>query len=422
MVKASALYIVIIIALVIGVLCSALIVEAYFYKMQYQKKFRYEALQNNLSSGINILLNTGDTSYLYEKTFSLFNGTADSVSLKKIPWGLYDIGIVEAFIQRDTIYKTFSFANTVDSAKWAALYIIDEDRLLSLSGKTTIRGDAYIPKTGVKAAYVDNRAYQGDKRLIIGHTHFSEKKLPDLFSGRLDQLNSMYAEPHENDSALFKKDTIRQSFLLSTRFINFKKQVQTIKNINLNGNIVLLSDTAIIIDSSAVLNNILIFAKSISVKTGFHGTCQLFATDSIAVDHNCRFNYPSCLGVLRFSKVNATATQAKIVIGANCNIEGTIFTYEKTETALKPMIDLAKYVKIKGQVYSQGILKLKDSVEVDGSIFSSRFLYQSSLTLFENYLINIRIDSKALSPYYLTGDLLPVASKNKKILQWLEAN
>ena len=85
------------------------------------------------------------------------------------------------------------------------------------------------------------------------------------------------------------------------------------------------------------------------------------------------------------------------------------------------MIDLGKGVKITGQVYSQGIIRTKDSVEVDGSVFTSQFLYQNSFTLFQNYLINITMNSKALSSYYLTGDLMPVAGKKKKVLQWLEA-
>jgi hypothetical protein len=57
MLKASALYLVIVITLVIGVICSSLIVVAYFYREQYQRAFRYDALQNNLNSGINILIN-----------------------------------------------------------------------------------------------------------------------------------------------------------------------------------------------------------------------------------------------------------------------------------------------------------------------------------------------------------------------------
>jgi hypothetical protein len=421
MLKASALYIVIIIALVIAVLCSSLIVAAYFYKMQYQKKIRYDQLENNLESGINLLIANTDTSYVNGKTFSLFNNETDSVSLKRMFWGVYDIGGSKAFSQKDTLYKTFSIANTIDSTKWAALYLIDEDRPFSLSGKTTIRGDAYIPKAGVQQAYVDGKSYEGDKRLIIGARHVSEKTLPPLAENRLKLFDDFFHQDPIGDSSLLKKDSVQGSFLNPTRFVNFKKDVKTIEHIYLSGNIVLFSDTTITIDSAAALKNILVFAKAIVVKSGFKGNCQLFATDAIRVDSNCRFNYPSCLGVLRFQSSIVTS-QAKITLGNNTDFSGIVFTYEKTENALKPLIDVGKNVKLVGQVYSQGILELKDNAEMDGSVFTSRFLYKNSFTLFENYLINTTINSKALSPYYLTGELLPVASKKKKVLQWLEAN
>ncbi|CAN5254030.1 hypothetical protein BH09BAC6_BH09BAC6_30040 [soil metagenome] len=421
MLKASALYIVIIIALVIALLCSSLIVAAYYYKIEYQQKFRYDHLQNNVSSGVNILLASQDTSYTSGKTFSLFNNDADSVSLKRISWGIFDIGISRAFIQKDTLYKTFSIANAIDSTKWAALYIIDEDRPISLSGKTTVRGDAYIPKAGVTTAYVANEAYKGDKRLIVGTKHNSERKLPILNKERLEQFQRLLNRTYTNDSGILKKDSLNQSFLSETRYANFKNKAQTIQNIHLSNNIILLSDTTITIDSTATLNNVLIFARSIVVKSGFKGNCQLFARDSIRVERNCRFDYPSCIGILRF-KINKKDSQEKIVIGEKSIFNGSVFTYEESENKLKPLIDLGKNVKIYGQVYSHGICTYADKVEVKGSLFTSRFLYQSSFSIFENYLINIQLDSKLLSHYYLSSDLFPGASKNKKTLQWLEAN
>lgn len=421
MLKASALYIVIIIALVIGLICSSLIVAAYYYKIEYQKKFRYDHLENNVQSGINILLAGADTSYTQQKTFSLFGGDADSVSLKKLSWGLYDVGAVKAMIQKDTLYQTFSIANAIDSTQWAAIYLVDEDRPFSLSGKTTIRGDAYIPKAGVQEAYIDNKAYDGDKRLIIGKKHTSAKTLPALNNARLNILKSFFSQNLMGDSTLSKIDSLQQSFLFATRVFNFKKQVQTLSNIRLGGNIILRSDTAIIIDSTAVLHNILIFAKSITVKNGFHGNCQLFATDSIFVEDRCHFDYPSALGVLR-SQSAATNTQEKITLGANDYFGGIIFNYEKAENKLKPSVSIGKHTQICGQIYSQGMLELKDSTEVDGSVFTNLFYYRNAFTLFENYLINTTINAKAISPYYLTGDLLPVAEKKKKVLQWLEAH
>lgn len=409
---------VIVIALVIGILCSSLIVVAYFYKSGYQKKFRYDQLQNNLNSGINILLASPDSAYNPQTTFSLFNRDADSVSIQKSIWGIYDLCTVKAFIQKDTLFKTFLIANAVDSARWATIYLADEDRPVSVSGKTAITGNVFIPKAGIQSAYIDNKAYSGDKRIVIGIKHTSENKLPALDTLRLKLLDKNFSA---DGGPLTDKDTINQSFLKSARVFDFKNMVQTLDHIRLNGNILLHSDTTLIIDGTASLSNVLVFARSIIVKDGFRGNPQLFATDSISIGKNCHFTYPSCLGVIRL-RTPKIISQTKITLGENTTFSGLIFTYESNPGAMKPMIRLNKNDTIRGQIYSQDALAFKDQVVVDGSVFTKRFLYQNSFTLYENYLINATFNSKALSPYYLASPITPVASKTKEILQWLEGN
>jgi hypothetical protein len=422
MLKASALYMVIVITLVIGVICSALIVTAYLYKTRYQAKFRSDQLQNNLNSGVTILLNTRDSIYKEGRTFSLFDGDADSVSLKKTNWGIFDICSASAFSGRDTLYKVFSLANSIDSAKWAALYLIDEDRPVSVSGNTLIRGNAFIPKAGIRTAYVDNKAYTGNPDIINGKTSDSERKLPQLYEARLEQLKKQLTQSPPPGDLPSGTDSISRSFLKPTLTYSFGKQVKTIGHISLGGNIILYSDTTLIIDSTARLSNVMVFAKGVSVKSGFRGSCQLFASDSISVERDCHFSYPSSLGILRFSTGNTVGLPAKLDIGERSACEGLIFSYQKDEKQLPPVISLGKEAKIRGQVYSMGILNLRSGVFISGSVFTKRFLYQSEFTRYENYLINVSIDSRSLSPYYLSTDLAPVAGKPQKILQWLEAN
>jgi hypothetical protein len=418
MIKASALYIVIVIALVIGVLCSALIVTAYYYKVQYQKKFRYDRLQTNLSSGIHILLGTATSTYAKEQVIDLYQDGQDSVSLKTIPWGLYTIGLCKSLIQKDTLFKAFTIANTIDSAKWAALYLIDEDRPLSVSGQTQIRGNVFIPKGGVREAYVDGKAYTGDKRLVTGQKHNSERTLPVLQTDRLAYLSQF--KTNFTDTVLPHTDSLSTSYFAPTRVISFKMKPETLSHIKLSGNMVLYSDTLIVIDGTCTLQNIIVYAKSIHVNEGFHGTCQLFATDSITIEKNSILDYPSCLGVLRYQ--NDKHTQGKITIGENCKVTGAVFTYEKEKSTLQTLIDLGKNVKVYGQVYVQGLVRFNKGGDIKGSLFTNRFLYQSSYTTYENYLINTSLDMKGLSSYYLSSPLFPVCAKKQKVLQWLESN
>ena len=416
MLKASALYIAIIVALVIGILCSALIATAYFYKAQYQLKFRYDRLQNNIGSGIHILLHNSDSAYRTPQSLALFREGTDSVSLQKYPWGVFDIGIVKAFIQHDTLYRVFSIASSLDSARWTALYLIDEDRPLSLSGKTTLRGDARLPKAGVKTAYVDNQSYTGDQQLVQGHIRDSERQLPTLMQQRLTLLGRLFRPPLTQDRGLLNSPAADRPFRLPTAVTRISN---TLHNIRLSGNIILYSDTTLVIDSTASLHNVIVVAKAIHINSGFHGNCQLYATDSISVERDCHFSYPSCLGIFRDTSAVISFPE-KISLGENSSLEGLIFTYEKQQGKLPPFIGLGKNVMISGQVYSQGVLSLKDGVDIRGNVMTARFLYQNGFTAYENYLINVRIDATALSPYYLSSPLSPLAGTSQHILQWLE--
>lgn len=114
--------------------------------------------------------------------------------------------------------------------------------------------------------------------------------------------------------------------------------------------------------------------------------------------------------------------QLVIKVGTGTTFRGIIFTYQDNNTGIPPMIIVEKAVKIYGQVYSQGNLLFRDNAYIYGSIFTRHFLYQTSFFAYDNYLVNIKIDSKALPAAYLTSSLIPVAAKHKKVLQWLEGN
>ena len=418
MIKASALYIVIIIAFTIAVLCSSMIVSAYYYRLQYQKKFRKDILYNNIESGVNVILTSDSNTYYNERIKDLYQSGYDSISLKVTPWGVYDIGVVRAFIQGDTLSKAFSMAYCIDSTRWSSIYLSDEERPLQLSGHTKIIGTAFLPKAGVNEAFVEGKSYEGDKRLIIGKKKESKAKLPSLSASRLKYLSNIKQSLFNADTILPTVRNYTNSFLSSAKIYHFKSKSTLVKDINLKGNIVLFSNSLIVLDSSSTLDNVLVFAKGIVVKSGFKGRCQLFATDSVSIGKNCNFTYPSTVGVLKLN--NSEIYQSKIVIKEGSMFNGILFTSESKKSDLQTLIDIGKKVRIKGQVFAQGLIRLKDSVEVKGNISANRFIYETNNTMFENYLVNAVIDEKSLSAHYLTSSLFWASSGKKRILQWME--
>lgn len=420
MLKASSLYIVLIISFVIAMICSSLIAAAYFYKLSCQKKFRYDRLQNNLQSGINLLLSEREGALSGTEKIGLFDTDMDSVITMQLPWGVFDVGSARAFIQGDTLQKSFMLAKSIDSAKWSALYLIDEDRPLSVSGQTSIRGNVRIPKAGIRAAYVNNQAYKGDPKFVDGHIYNSERIIPALENKRLGQLTTQLSGNPEALPFPFHDSLVENSFFEPARCLKMDGPFR-LKNVRLKGNIILYSDTTLYIDSTAKLSHILVFARSVVIGSGFKGNCQIFASDSVTVGKGAVFTYPSCIGLLP-APGPRMGMPPRISMGEGTRFDGLLFSYEKEKATLPTIIYLGKGSRITGQLYNTGTVALKDSVQINGSITCRKFLYQTDFTAYENFLINVRISAKALSPYYLTSDLLPVAKKRKKVLLWLEGS
>lgn len=411
MVKASALYIVIIVSLLIAIFSASLISTAYFYRLEYQKYKRYNKLSANLNSGIAILLSDGFKQYGQDNFTDLFGEQSDSVLLRKERWGVYDLNLVKSFVLADTLKKSFLSGKDIGKDQ-SCLWLSDEDRPLSVSGSTRITGDAFLPKSGIKQAYVEGKPYDG-KKTVYGSVKTSEKELPALDENILRELQSYLAS---NDNAFTDAipDSSFNSFFNPAQIIKFHGG--TIGAVSLSGKIILVSDTIVTIPSDALLNDIQLYAPSIIVEEGFKGICQLFAADSIHIGNNCIFNYPSCLGVL---KQDTASTQSKIDLGKGTVFSGIIFSYEKQRSDLQTLISLGKNSQVKGEVYATGFVKMDKPVKIQGKVSCNRFIIQTPTSLYENYLIDIEINRKKRSKYYLGSTLFPMKQLQNAILKWL---
>lgn len=412
MLKASALYLVVVIALIIAVFCASLITVAAFYRQEHQKGSRYAKLSVNLESGQALILSSEYQLYDQDDRLDLFGDGNDSVLLRKEHWGLFDLGMVSAFAQIDTLRQSFLIGLDVYD-DLSAVYLADEDRPLSVSGKTQIVGTAELPKAGIKQAYVDGRPYEG-KELVKGAIRESGRSLPVLNKKLILQLQQLLQDSSEND--LVGADSVHHSFFLTPKKIRIPRENSLIKG-SYSGKIMLLCDTVLTIKKEAKLNDVLVFAPGIVIEKGFRGSCQLFATDSIVSNGSVLFDYPSVLGVL--SK-GMGGSQPKIALGDNSLFSGILFTYEANRSDLQTQVSLGKNSKVVGEIHASGFIKLQKPVTIEGKVACTRFIIQTPSTLYENYLIDIIINRNKRSSYYLTSSLLNSTSKNQRVLTWLK--
>lgn len=412
MVKASTLYIVVIISLLIAVISASLLTIAFFYRLEVQKKTRLDRLLLNEYSGTEILLSEGFKDDDKEQVMDLFGDQKDSVVLRKEFWGVYELGMVKAFQLKDTLKRSFMIgAAFLDPS---LLYLADEDRPLSLSGNTQLTGDAELPKSGLKQAYVDGKPYEG-KELIKGKIKESGRALPSLNEKRLEEIEKIF---NPQTTLAFKvQDSITNSFFNPVQLYQLEPDQQEISDMTLRGKVILVSDTIITIAATTILEDVQIYAPAIIVAHGFKGSCQLFARDSIIIGKDCTFNYPSFAGVF---KPEDGKIQSKIDVGEGVVFSGLLLSYEKQTSDLQTRISLGKKSEVNGEVFATGYIKLEKGATVHGKAYAKRFIMQTPATLYENYLIDITLNRKLLSKYYLSSTVFKRSRPEQKILKWLK--
>ncbi|TCD05842.1 hypothetical protein EZ449_15365 [Pedobacter frigidisoli] len=384
------------------------------YRSGYLKELRMGRILRNLESGIEMQLLEKPGNGYGNHSIDLYGDGADSITISRSHWGIYDLAQVWSFVSTDSIAKSMLIGldNHQDST---AIYLSDEDRPLSVSGDTRIKGVAFVPKSGIRKAYVESRPYSGVE-VVYGKINDSGRKLDGLTDAYLGYLKEELKRAGNIDGELqiLPTNSLTVGFLDSVQ--RFRVPKGQVISQQLSGKMILYADSMVVIEKYAKLDNIIVFAQSIKVEEGFIGNCQLFARDSITVGNNASLSYPSVLGII---SVDHLVDQAKIDIGKNVKFEGIILSYEDKRSALQTMISIGSSSIITGEVYATGLLKLSKDVKVFGKVSCNRFIMKTPTTLYENFLVDVTLDRKSRSKYYLGSPIFRGKEQHGKILKWL---
>ena len=406
MIRAHALYFTLIISLIIALISGSLVLGAFYYRTLSLKHSSEDRLLRNLQSGITLLLGSEDAfspNEIYQ--LDLFDEEKDSICLKLLPWGLFDVGIVKSYSGKTSFQKALMYGYRPKTDN-IALYLQDLNRPLSLCGNTILKGTCYLPKAGVERAYIAGKSYTGTT-LIYGDIHTSSNTLPELQKERLSILQNQLNNLKSSEATLTEN-----SFFEDTHIIQWSSS--TVSDTTLLGNIILFSNQHLFISASAQLENILVFAPSITIESNFIGRSQFFAEDSIRVEKEVTLNYPSSLGII---KTNASEKRPAITIDENSIIQGFIFSTQLNYDRSKTQISINKNVKVLGQLYTDGYLDLKGSIV--GNAYVYKFSLKTPASVYENHLLDAEINIEAL-PEYFIGTSLFETENQKGVMAWLK--
>lgn len=297
------------------------------------------------------------------------------------------------------------------------LYIIDNDQALKITGKTKLKGNLFVPKRGIKRAYIEGMTFSGDK-LFEGKKNVSEKKLPELD----EYLNKLDIDRWlDNDEVHLLDQLPKDSIFSFSESLSLYETVNPIfiEEQRLVGNIILHSYDSILVSRDADLDNVILISPTVHFEEGFKGSVQVFADERIIIEDNVQLNFPSVLWLKDRDEGFHRELEALIKIGEYSSVLGTIIMTSKSRDFREPeKLVLLEHSSFVGNIYNQGETVLKGRIW--GTLYTKNFYLETKNATYTNHLVDVEIDGTALPEYFVLPLFFRTPTGSEKRIKWLE--
>lgn len=411
--KGGALYVAVIISILISIILSLFIVLAYYNVQSVQSQNSLMQLHLSMQGGFEMaqsnFYNTSSSG-----TWQKMPYNNDSVMVKKIAWGCFTLVDVKAKNAHFNIHKTglFGAPTTMDTA----LMVAEQNRPIGLAGKIKFNGACYLPKAGVKSAYIEGTSFS-DLNSIRPYIKQAPSYIPEIDENYLKTIEETQSALNLYTDSLmsFIPDVLTQSFQKKTAVI--QQGSITLNAQILSNNIKIIASDLITIENTCQLNNVLLIARKVIFKKGFKGIVHVIAKDSIVTEDECEFNYPSSFCV--YSNANSTTPNPivrGIFFGTQCKFKGGLLAANNTSQSSRMMIKLNRQFEMIGNIYSSNYTDAQGNLY--GSIFCQTLLLQTPSGVYENHLLNCVIDPKTYGVHLTVPNWFKEKNKTATCAQW----
>lgn len=411
--KGGALYIAVIISILISVILGLFIVLAYHNTQSLNVRSSVSQLELSLESGFEM---AGSDYFLKENQgrWQKMPFNNDSVLIKNLQWGCFNLVSVTAKNKHHRLSKTGLFGSTAFAD--TALMVAELGRPIGLAGKIKFKGNCYLPKAGIKTAYIEGTSFS-DLNSLRPYVKPSPGTIPAIDENYLKSVENVQSELNPGTDSLisFIPDVLNHSFngktaVVQSGSLNLNSQV-------LSNNIKIISSGIITVDNTCLLSNVLLIARKVVFKKGFKGSVHVIAKDSIVTEDECEFNYPSSFCVHPSTAGNSLEPQVNgIFFGEHCQFKGGILAANGNGSFAKMMIKTNKSFELIGSIYSSGYAEAQGAIY--GSFFCNSLLLQTPSAVYENHLLNCQFDPKRYSANLTVPNWFTTKQKHYSCAKW----
>ena len=421
--SAGALQFTMYIVIVIAILLAAFIILVHTQKtFKLQTNLTLETIENT-NKGMNYALQNDNISLKDTIQVKLQEHAHGVVEIQKDLWGIYE-KITAVSRIKNKQFKKIALVGGNQPENRVALYLEDNNRPLVLVGHTKIQGSVYLPQHGLRTGNISGHAYYGNQ-LIYGNTKTSKAALPKLSNGvkkSTEYLKTKIKTVSQNQFLdLDISNTFQNSFNEPLKVVYGLEDILLFGK-TLIGNIVVQSETKIIVDATTKLKDVILMAPEIEIKNQVKGTFQAFASKKIVIGTGCQLYYPSALVLEEVRPIKMDLTHSKEVklketpfihLKKNATIKGSII-YQGFSKNYKPQVLIEKNATIIGEIYCNKNTELLGSVY--GSVYTAGFVANQSGSIYQNHIYNGIIEIDRLAKEYVG---VSFENTKKGIAKWL---
>jgi len=389
-VKGGALYIAIIVSIIIGILLTMFILLAKYNNRNIIVFSQASQLQYNLKSAFEI----AKSDYFgEEKNNTWFKNSFndDSIKIKRFNWGAYLLIAVETKNRHHKLAKAGLYGTAMSSD--TGLVTSDKGRPIGVSGAIVFKANCYLPKAGIKPAFIEGQSYlgSGQNNGFIKPAPIQVSEINESFKKGIS-IQQDWTGLFSDSLVTSVPNTVKHSFNKKT--IAWEVNSAKLSGLRLNGNIKIISSGNLEIDSTCHFENILIICDKIIFKEGFKGSVHVIANDSIIVNKKCEFSYPSSFVLSIKKEKNALHC---IQLNEDCVFFGGIIAFKNSKNpgSAKAFVKLNATSEVNGFIYSEDYLHAEG--KMNANVFCNTMLLKTPSAVYENHLLGCEIDPRKYS-------------------------
>jgi hypothetical protein len=401
-IKAGALVYAIFIMLITLVVIGTLITIAYYHRTYIISEQAKQNLVSYTNSILTAAITDSTLSFPWEaKSLELTENEKYSFNVTKHPWGGFQIFTATSTFSKFTYEKKVMCGAKGVIEDNIALYLADNNNAISISGNTQLIGNCYLPKSGIKAAYMEGDYYRG-KKLVYGDILVSNNSLPafnteylasvtELLEGKIKSTDSII------DFTEIKSTEFTNSFYQKTLYFVSKDSLY-LNNCKFIGNIVIICSKPVTIFSNAEFADVMLFAPKITIKKGVIANLQAYASDTLILEPAVHLTFPSIVAVTNNKNLGLIELKRK------ARIDGTLWmTKNSGEKENSNACFMYPETYLHGSAYIEGKISLQGNI--DGALYAEKFFLKTVASYYENYIFNVKINAYNRLPYYSSATL-----------------